>query len=281
MKSADIAVSVIIPCFNDGRFLLEAVQSAEQNQQGRHEIIVVNDGSTERATLDVLAAIQQRGHQVLHQPNRGLGCARNRGISAAQGRYILPLDADNRIRAAYLDRGIEILDCDPGVDVVYGDAEYFGGKTGRNRVPDFDLRRLLIWNYIDACAVFRKSAWERCGGFDENMPTQGFEDWDFWCRIACGGGKFYHVNEVLYEYRVRKDSMSVGMATVGRTAAIMRHMHAKRIDITMGNYVNAHQSWDACVEQFRGRPAKTLAILLARAYCPGLYSRWQTHWHKS
>jgi glycosyltransferase involved in cell wall biosynthesis len=274
--STSITVSIIIPCFNDGQFLLEAIQSAEKCSAHRYEIVVVNDGSTDFTTLKILSDIEQRGHRVLHQANRGLARARNQGIFAGSGRYILALDADNRIRPNYLARGIEILDGNADIDVVYGDAEYFGDKTGRNRVPEFNLRRLLEWNYIDACAVFRKSAWERCGGYDENMPSQGFEDWDLWCRIALSGGNFYHVDEMLFDYRVRKDSMSARMATPERVAAIMHHIRAKQIEIRIEDYLKAHQSWDAFIEVFKNRPIKTLISFLIRAYFPNMDNRSQT-----
>jgi glycosyltransferase involved in cell wall biosynthesis len=271
MNSDNIIISIIIPCYNDGRFLPEAVQSVEKNQTGRHEIIIVNDGSNDPATLDVLAAIEKRGHRVLHQQNLGLGAARNRGVAQARGRYILTLDADNRIRPAYIDRGIEILDREPAIDVVYGDSENFGDQIGRNRVADFNFDRLLAWNFIDACAVFRKQAWERCGGYDEHMPHQGFEDWDFWCRIACSGGGFVHVDEVLYDYRKRKDSMSSQMDTPVRMTAILDHMRAKKIEATVEDYLAAYQSWDFFVETFRRHPLRMLAKLLLRVYFPGWY----------
>jgi len=90
-------VSIVVPCFNDGRFLGDAIESAEANQSGNYEIIIVNDGSTDAGTLELLKTIESRGHQVIHQENRGLGFSRNVGIAAARGAYILPLDADNRI----------------------------------------------------------------------------------------------------------------------------------------------------------------------------------------
>ena len=202
MGNSEIALSVVIPCFNDGRYLSEAVASAKLNRRGQHEIIVVNDGSTDPGTLTILQSLRDDGDnggiRVIDQTNHGLGGARNRGIAASRGRYILPLDADNRIRAEYVDYGIEMLDREAAVDVVYGDAEYFGERTGRWSVPDFNLRRLLADNYIDACAVFRRSAWERCGGYDEHMPMQGREDWDLWVRIAMTGGRFHHVAQPLF-----------------------------------------------------------------------------------
>jgi glycosyltransferase involved in cell wall biosynthesis len=274
MNSDKIAISIVIPCYNDGQFLLEAIQSVEQNQQGRHEIIVVNDGSKDPTTLEVLSTVEQRGHQVLHLTNGGPGRARNRGVSVAKGRHILPLDADNRLRPAAMDRAVEILDRDPAVDVVYGDVEFFEGKSGRESVPDFDLRRLLVWNYIYASSAFRKSTWERFGGFDEDKATQGFEDWDFWCRIACGGGKFYHIDDILHEYRVRKDSFGAEVAAQrARTLAILGHIRAKKIEVSMGQYLDAFQTWEPVVEQFRKQPLKTLTGLVARTYFPKAYSR--------
>ena len=271
MTDDDIAISIVIPCYNDGRFLLEAVQSVEQIGHVHHEIIVVNDGSTDPTTLNVLSELEQRGLQVLHQPNSGPGRARNHGTSVAKGRYILPLDADNRLRPAAVDSSIEILDRDPRVDVVYGDVEFFGDKSGRERVPDFNLRRLLLWNYIYASSAFRKSAWERCGGFDDHIAS--FDDWDFWCRIACSGGVFYHVKEIFHDYRVRNDSLSAKVgAKQSREEAIARQVWAKRIEISVGQYLDAFQSWEPVIDNFHKRPLKTLASLVVRTYFPKVYS---------
>jgi glycosyltransferase involved in cell wall biosynthesis len=274
MSPENTVISIVIPCYNDGRFLLEAIESVEGIQQGPREIIVVNDGSTDRTTLEVLSSVEQRGLQVIHLVNGGPGRARNRGVSAAKGRYILPLDADNRLRPAAIDRAIQILDRDPGIDVLYGDVEFFDGKSGRECVPEFDLRRLLVWNYIYASSLFRKSSWEHYGGFDEDRATQGFEDWDFWCRIACGGGKLRHAGEILHEYRVRNDSFGMEVSAQRcRTEAILRHIRAKKVEVTMGQYHDAFQSWEPVIEQCRKRPIKTLASLVMRSYFPKAYSK--------
>jgi glycosyltransferase involved in cell wall biosynthesis len=272
MSVEAVDLSVVIPCYNDGRFLMDAVESVESNRRGRHELIIVNDGSSDRTTLDVLSAVESTGCRVIHQENRGLAGARNRGILEARGRYVLPLDADNRIRPAYIDEGISTLDADSGLDVVYGDAELFGDKTGRRRTDDFRLPRLLGWNYIDACAVFRKAAWERCGGYDEGMPIQGFEDWDLWCRIACTGGRFRHLDEVLYDYRVRGDSMSREMMAPEKISKLMSYMRSKKIELALGDYMDAYVSWDPLLERFRRRPVRTLMRLLVAAWAP--------HWNE-
>ena len=201
-------VSVIIPCFNDGQFLLEAVQSVQHYPDPRaYEIVVVNDGSCDPLTMQVLADVERENCRVIHQPNRGLGAARNAGIRSASGIYILPLDSDNRIRPEYISEGTRVLEQNPRIGVAYGDAEYFGDKTGRWKVPKFSLGRLIQENYIDACAVFRRSAWEEVGGYDEQMPIMGWEDWDFWLRLALGNWGFCHLDAVLFDYRSRGKSM--------------------------------------------------------------------------
>ncbi len=205
---ADLALTVAIPCYNHGEFLREAIASLESRPRDRCEVIIINDGSTDANTLAYFEELQGQGFAVIHQANLGLATARNTAIAAARGRYILPLDADNRLRPGYIERSIEILDRDPEVGVVYGDVEFFGDQIGRWELPDFDLTRLLLGNFIDACAAFRKSIWADCGGYDPHIPDQlGYEDWDFWLSVAALGWKFHHIPEVMYEYRVRSDSM--------------------------------------------------------------------------
>ncbi|NJL77040.1 MAG: glycosyltransferase [Saprospiraceae bacterium] len=201
-------LSIIIPCYNHGIYIRDAVASVKLYSGARQvEIIIVNDGSTDDYTKAVLQELSNEGCRVIHQENKGLGAARNTGIRNATGRYILPLDSDNKIYSDYIDKSIAVLDATPTIGVVYGDAMYFGGKAGRWIVGDFEIRKLFDFNFIDACAVYRKQIWEELGGYDENMPAMGSEDWEFWMRVAMRGWQFYYIPEVLFEYRVRGDSM--------------------------------------------------------------------------
>jgi glycosyltransferase involved in cell wall biosynthesis len=201
-------ISIIIPCYNQGHYLNEALESvALCNDKDIYEAIIVNDGSTDSNTLNVLKELETKGFNIINQVNKGLGSARNAGIRAAKGKYILPLDCDNKIKPEYIYEGIRLLDEDSTLDVVHGNAEYFGEKTGILESGNLNLQRLMIENYIDACAVFRKSAWEKLGGYDENMPVMGYEDWDLWLRIAFQGGNFAYVNKILFSYRYTAKSM--------------------------------------------------------------------------
>jgi glycosyltransferase involved in cell wall biosynthesis len=204
-------VSVVIPCFNHGQFLGEAVESVTALRRENVELIVVDDGSSDERSRKEMEALAERGITTIRQENKGLAAARNAGIAAAKGEYILPLDADNRLRRGYVEHGIRILDTQPKVGVVYGDAERFGSRTGRWRVGPFEQDMLLKWNYIDACAVYRRSVWEQNHGYDSAMPVQGFEDWDFWLGALEHGWEFAYVPEVLFDYRTAENSMVTGI----------------------------------------------------------------------
>lgn len=201
-------LTVVIPCFNHGEFLPEAVASVIANtKRDDVEIIVVDDGSTDERTRTETDKLIVQGIKVIRQENRGLAAARNAGILASRAQYIFPLDADDHIRPGCLDHGIRILDAKPEVGVVYGDGEYFGVRTGRWRIGPFDRNRLLQWNYIACCAVYRRSVWEQNRGYDGTMPVQGFEDWDFWLGALEHGWQFAYVPEILFDYRVANESM--------------------------------------------------------------------------
>jgi glycosyltransferase involved in cell wall biosynthesis len=205
---AEGKVSIVIPCFNQGAMLREALASVEQVRNANLlEVIIVDDGSSEAETRKILSELEQTDYRVVPQPNRGLGAARNAGIRLAKGEFILPLDSDNRVRGVYLNEAVSVLEKNPNVGVVYADAEYFGERNGRWDVPEFDLLSLIRTNFIDACALYRKSLWEEVGGYDEHMPWMGWEDWEFWLRVASHGGTFVHLPQVGFDYRVREDSM--------------------------------------------------------------------------
>lgn len=203
-------ISIIITCYNLGNYLEEAVASCkEYAPSSDYEIILVNDGSTDEATIKILERIaeQDKAILVLNQPNMGLAKARNNGIKLAKGKYIIPLDADNKLRPEFIKQTISILDSNEAIDVVYGDAQLFGNKTSLWKGKSFDIAEMVLNNYIDACAGFRKSVWEELGGYDENMPVMGFEDWDLWLRMAVRGVQFQYVEDVFFDYRVRDNSM--------------------------------------------------------------------------
>jgi glycosyltransferase involved in cell wall biosynthesis len=201
-----VDLTVVIPCYNYGELLVDAVASVERTAPPeRCEMVIVNDGSTQPRTLEVLAVLRQAGYPVVDQPNGGLAAARNRGVREARGRYVFPLDADNRLAAGSIASAIRVLDAEPEVGVVYGDRLDFGLRSGRLKVQEFDLPALLWSNFIDACAAYRREIWEACGGYDDGARV--WEDWELWVSAAERGWRFHRLPEVTFEYRVRPNSM--------------------------------------------------------------------------
>lgn len=203
-------ISIIITCYNLGNYLEEAIASVKNySPLEDYEIILVNDGSSDEKTINVLETIDQNDKYiyVVNQPNMGLAKARNNGIKLAKGKYIIPLDADNKLRPQFIKQTIAILDLDDNIDVIFGDAQLFGNKDSVWKGKPFDIAEMVLNNYIDACAGFRKSVWEELGGYDENMPVMGFEDWDLWLRMAVRGYQFEYVETIFFDYRVRDNSM--------------------------------------------------------------------------
>ena len=209
-------ISVIIPCFNiPPEHLKAAVTSALGQTHPNIEVIVVNDGSTQPATLQALAELQRASLvRVLHQPNGGVSKALNAGISAASGCYFIPLN-DDIIDPPYLQEALSILESDPQIGIVYCKADFFGAKSGAWHLPAFDIKRQLIDNCIFVTSLFRKEDWTRVGGFDESM--RGREDHDFVMKVLGLGRSVHRLSGTYFHYR-----RPVGVQTVNDQVAADR-----------------------------------------------------------
>lgn len=199
-------VSIVIPCYNHGRYVDEAVASVLEQTYQDVEIIIVDDGSDDPETVDKLSTYSRPNTKVVRVTNGGLARARNTGVKAASGTYILPLDADDRIGSTYVEKAVAVLNARPDVSIVYCEAEFFGMKTGKWELPSYSLERILAGNVIFAAAFFRKSEWQAGGGYNPNM-SKSFEDWDFWLSLIERGGKVYRIPETLFFYRIKEASM--------------------------------------------------------------------------
>jgi glycosyltransferase involved in cell wall biosynthesis len=199
-------VSIIIPCYNQGAYLEEAVKSVQAQTFQDFEILVVDDGSTDEETLNILKDYARPKTRVIRTENQGLSAARNNGILEAIGEYILPLDADDKIGPGYLEDAVHILDRHPDIGIVYCEAAYFGIRDGHWPLPDYSPDQLLLQNVIFCSALFRRSHWEKVGGFNVNM-VYGWEDWDFWLALIRLGVKVYRIPKVHFFYRLQETSM--------------------------------------------------------------------------
>jgi GT2 family glycosyltransferase len=191
-------VTVVISCFNYGRFLVEAVESALRQSGGAPRVVVVDDGSTEPATLEVLERLP-REVEVLQQENRGVCAARNAGLRRVETPFALVLDADDRLRPDALEVLRAPLERDPALGFAYGRMQFFGDWEGVLRFPPYDPLALLYRSTVGLSALARREVFEETGGFDEAFLH--FEDWEIWLDALQHGWRGTQVDAVTVEYR--------------------------------------------------------------------------------
>ena len=205
LKEHSILISVIIPCFNQGAYIQDAIDSVKAQTYTDWEVIIINDGSDDLETIHVLHRLADEGFAVINIKNSGVSAARNTGINIAKGEYLLQLDADDKIAPEYLEEAVKILLKKPEVKLVYCGCEYFGAQTGLSPVPSFSLKGMLFENLIFNAALIRKIDFNKAGGFDEEFLA-GWEDWEFWLRYIKTEEEVYKLPATFFYYRIKADS---------------------------------------------------------------------------
>ena len=206
--------TVVIPLYNYGQFIVEGLESVCAQTLENFDLIIVDDHSTDNSAdiaRDWLGAHAARFRRVclLRQArNAGLAATRNAGFHQAATPFVLPLDADNAIYPTCLEKLHRSL-LSSEAAFAYCLVERFGAK------PAEPLMHLRPWNpstlardnWIDAMVLLRRRIWEQVGGYSENMPHPGWEDYDLWFKIARAGGYGLQVFQILARYRVHPASM--------------------------------------------------------------------------
>ncbi len=150
-------IAVIIPCFNDGNYLQEALSSLFTQTFRNWEAVVIDDGSTDPQTIDFLEKINHSQVKIhRHTKNRGLAAARNSGIRLTKAPIIFPLDADDHFVPESLEVVVRSFEKSPEVDVFYPDIIHFGAEDRIRRNPEFDLHALIRRPFIQAQSPFRR-----------------------------------------------------------------------------------------------------------------------------
>lgn len=222
MEQKNPVVSVIMPCYNDGAYIEDAIASVKAQTYPHIELIVIDDQSCDPATQQVLNTLASQDITVLRTQHVGPSGARNYGIRHAKGHYILPLDADDMILPTYIEKAVNAIDAVPARGVVYCHAELFGAKRGLWKIPDYSLEQMLLHNVVFVTSLFYKQDWERLGGFNENMKS-GLEDYDFWIGMLELNREIYQLPDVLFRYRCKKRSRSSRLRENLETMQSMYH----------------------------------------------------------
>ena len=201
-------VSVIIPCYNLGHYLDEAVASVLAQTFQDFEIVVVDDGSTDAATQERLADYRRPKTRLFRVPHGGLAAARNVAIANTSGEYLCALDADDWLDPSFLEKLVPLLDADPSRAFASCWLRTFGDEDWTWQPERCDLPTLLWENTVLTAALVRREAVVAVGGYNTTMPAQGDEDWDLWLSLVERGYRGTILPEPLFNYRRRPGSMS-------------------------------------------------------------------------
>lgn len=236
-------VSVIIPFYNAGKFLPQTLDSLRAQTYTDWDLVIVDDGSTEPHSLQLLDALKSQGLNIIRKPNGGPASARNVGLNAVTGEWVLALDSDDLIHPTYLERTLAVVEKDPELAVVCTPiilhTEDLSTPIGV-WVPlglDRDLLPYVNVGATAQCLLNREKVLS-VGGYNEDLAVKGVEDWDLWCRLAGAGYRGSVIPEFLLTYRVRQDGVfqTQVVPNEGALKARIMKMHARiaqRPDIPM------------------------------------------------
>lgn len=270
-------VSIIIPCYNDGKYLREAVASAQAQTYAACEIIIINDHSSDPHTIEVLRELTAEGVTVITTPDgkKGLSAARNTGIAHAKGAYILPLDADDKIAPTYMAKALALLESDPDVVICGCKVRFFGLKHHRFQQPALTLSALVLEEYKLVCTcLYRKNDWTRVGGYDESLVL-GKEDMIFWLDLLAQGGKVAILPEELFFYRVRPRSMTAQVTGAPSEHDKLTALYAARPEIFQSHILDFMDA----LARYREEKAQTRCLFSWKIISPLFALEWSLRQH--
>lgn len=220
-------VSIVIPCFNHGHFLRDALGSIG-TPAAPAEIVVIDDGSTDHTSEVLVSFDAPVPLRTIRQENAGLAAARNRGLAAGRGEFVIFLDADDRLAPGAVDIGVDALQAHPDCAFVFGRSQMMD-RDGvllptpeQPRLVADHYRELLKRNYIwmPAMAAFRRQAVEAAGGFDSSVDAAA--DYEMYLSICRQHPVFDHTRLVAH-YRKHDGNMSNDAGRMLReTLTVMR-----------------------------------------------------------
>ncbi|KKQ94460.1 MAG: Glycosyl transferase family 2 [candidate division CPR2 bacterium GW2011_GWC2_39_10] len=196
-------ISIVIPFYSGAETIGETINSVLGQTFQDFECLIVN-ASTQEKSVKKLNEIKHPKIQIIHQENQGVAVARNTGVAKARGKYVMCLDDDDIIDPTYIEKGLLALESDPNYGIFTVDMEVFGERSGIYQFPDFDPLLIRgVDNPIVTAAIFRKVAWERTGGYKQDI---GYEDWEYWVSLVEKGFWPKHIPETIFRYRTANKS---------------------------------------------------------------------------
>jgi glycosyltransferase involved in cell wall biosynthesis len=230
-------VAVVVPCFNDGATVEDTVRSAT-SQNEPVELVVVDDGSTDAATLAALSRMATDGVPILRQENGGLAAARMAGIAATTAPYVLPLDADDLLEPGALRTLADTLDANPEAMLAWGWYTRFGDETTvQPTVPYLDAWHITYQNELPSTALMRRSALEQTPGY---RRMAGYEDWDLWMSFAERG--LHGIGTDVLVYRYRREGTRMAHTALSRHTELVERLRTHHPELFAARAANWRRS---------------------------------------
>lgn len=218
-------ITIIIPCYNSGNFLIRSVESILNQTFKNFKILIINDGSTDNITLKILKQLKKNPKiKIVNKKNSGLSSARNTGINISNTKYILMLDSDDWLRLDTLEIFYKFLEKNKKYSYVYSNIHLADEKKGILR-KNYNFFEQLFTNQIPYCIFFRKKIFDNNFRYDEKMK-KGFEDWDLNIRLGARGDYGKCLNKNLFNYNVSKQGMLL-KNTLSNYSQIFRYIRKK------------------------------------------------------
>lgn len=195
--------SIIVPVFNQGQYLAQALESVLSQTYKSYEILCVDDGSTDNSA-QVASSYPVK---IIKQVNKGLASARNTGIMNATGDFIYPIDADDMMLENCLEKVAEVIKNNPDVDIVAPSFKCFGiSNEPIVLMPNPTLEDFKTGNRIPYFSAIRRTKLLEIGGYSPRM-TFGWEDFHIWYNLLTRGAKLMTIPDILVLYRTKENSM--------------------------------------------------------------------------
>lgn len=201
-------ISIIIPCYNQAKYLSECLHSVLDQTYTNWECLIINDGSPDDTeNLAKEWCHKDKRIKYYYKANSGVCDTRNFGIKHAQGEFIMPLDADDKIAPPYIEKALKIFENTPNTKLIYCNTIFFGAKNYAKTDVEYSFKHLLYENIIHHAGIYRKSDFLKTQGYNLNMHD-GLEDWDFWLTLINPEDKVVKLDGYYYYYRIKNISRS-------------------------------------------------------------------------
>lgn len=228
-------VEAVITSFNQKKMIYDAVQSLCCQTMQPKRIIIVDDGSTDKESIQVLHEIEADNEWsvpilIIRQKNGGVSAARNAGICKTEAPFVLVLDGDDSLEPDYVEEVCKLLYENPAMIAASSWMRTFGVLNAVVRPSGGNVSDFLSHNCCPATHIFRRGVWEQCGGYDETMRS-GFEDWDFFLNMleTVPDGGIGIVEKPLINYRTTPVSSNI--RSMDKRLELMRFIIEKHMSI--------------------------------------------------